>query len=53
MEDVDRALENFAFAFAASTGSPHDPVTWAEAMRCPDASEWETALEKELDSLDN
>jgi len=39
VEDVDRALENVAFAFAASTGSPDDPVTWAEAMRCPDASE--------------
>ena len=52
VEDVDGALENVAFAFAASTGSPDDPVTWAEAMRRPDASEWETALEKELDSLD-
>ena len=52
MEDVDRALENVAFAFTASTGSPDDPVTWAEAMRHPDTSEWETALEKELGSLD-
>ena len=52
VEVVDRALENIAFPFEASTGSPDDPVPWAEAMRRPYASEQETALEKELDSLD-
>ena len=52
VEDVDGALENVSFAFVAPTRSSDDPVTWTEAMRHSDASEWETALEKELDSLD-